>query len=97
MPVFEQATLVLRVGTEEQFEAAFRDAIQHVEKAHGLRSHHLLRCIEEPHRYLLSIEWDQLEDHTIGFRQSQHCKEWQRQISHHFQPGTSILHFEPVR
>src|SRR3954447_3626144 len=28
------------------------------------------RCLETPTRYLLLVEWSQLEDHTIGFRES---------------------------
>jgi heme-degrading monooxygenase HmoA len=47
--------------------------------------------IEEPNRYLLLVEWEQLEDHTIGFRGSAAYQEW-RSLLHHFYEPFPVVH-----
>jgi heme-degrading monooxygenase HmoA len=34
-------------------------------------------------KYLLLVQWETLEDHPIGFRQSKEYQEWKNQL-HHF-------------
>ena len=36
----------------------------------------LSRCVEKPSDYLLLVQWQTLEDHTVGFRQSAEYQRW---------------------
>lgn len=36
----------------------------------GCVSHQLQKCLEKPNRYTLLVNWQTLEDHTLGFRRS---------------------------
>lgn len=64
--------MVLEVvaGQETAFEAAFSTAKEIISAAAGFRTLRLSRCMEQPSRYLLLVEWETLEDHTDGFRRS---------------------------
>jgi len=57
-------------GQESAFEAAYRDAQRFLAESPACRSYELLRCEEEPARYLLRIEWTSTEEHLAGFRRS---------------------------
>ena len=57
-------------GEEGAFEAAYREAQRHLAESPACRSYELLRCEEEPARYLLRIEWTSTEAHLGGFRRS---------------------------
>lgn len=54
----------------------------------------LSRCLEEPNRYLLLVEWEQLEDHTIGFRGSTAYEEWRSLLHHFYDPFPIVDHYE---
>ena len=45
--------------------------------------HQLQRCLESQDKYVLLVQWQRLEDHTIGFRQSRHYQDWKK-LLHHF-------------
>jgi quinol monooxygenase YgiN len=57
-------------GEEAAFEAAYAEAQRHLAASAVCRSYELLRCEEEPDRYLLRIEWTSTTDHLQGFRRS---------------------------
>ena len=59
----------------------------------GFRSLKLLRGIEQPSTYLLLIEWDSVEDHMQGFRESDLFVRWRELIGSYFAapPGGGAL------
>ena len=59
----------------------------------GYVSHDIKRCIEKPSRYVLLVNWDQLEDHTVGFRESSEYQEWRRLLHHFYQPFPEVEHY----
>ncbi|MFT3718738.1 antibiotic biosynthesis monooxygenase family protein [Pseudorhodoferax sp.] len=65
-------------------------------KAKGYRAHRILGCIETPGRYLLTIEWETLEDHTEGFRHSPAFGEWRAIIGPYFVQPPQVEHFRVV-
>ena len=69
--ITEHALLPVISGQEEDFEAAFDRARLIIASMPGFVSLSLSRSIETPNTYLLLVQWDSLEDHTIGFRGSQ--------------------------
>ncbi len=66
--ILEHAALDVVPGQEAAFEAAFAEAKSIITSMAGCRSLQLQRCIEQPSRYLLLVEWATVEDHTVGFR-----------------------------
>jgi heme-degrading monooxygenase HmoA len=56
----------------------------------------LERCLEQPNRYVLLVEWETLEDHTVGFRGSAAYEEWRKLLHHFYDPFPSVEHFERI-
>jgi quinol monooxygenase YgiN len=52
------------------FEAAYRQAAEQLRASSDCLGFELTRCVEEPHRYVLRIEWQSVEAHVMGFRRS---------------------------
>ncbi len=94
--ILEQAVLDVVGGEEEAFESAFSEAKAIVASMPGFRRLQLLRGIEIPGRYLLLIEWDSLEDHTVGFRGSPGYGQWKALLHHFYDPFPTVDHYRPV-
>jgi heme-degrading monooxygenase HmoA len=92
--ILERAVLTITSGSERDFEAALEQATELVSQAAGFRSLRLARGIEQPSTYLLLIEWDTLEDHTVGFRQSELFVRWRELIAPYFAADPQVEHFE---
>lgn len=93
--ILEHAVLQVRPGQIEAFESAFAQASPIIASMHGYRSHRVLKCIEDDHRFLLLVEWDTLEDHTEGFRGSPEYQEWKALLHHFYDPFPEVVHFLP--
>ncbi len=50
-------------------------------------------CVERPNVYLFTIDWETLEDHTIGFRESDLFLRWREIIGVHFDGAPTVEHF----
>ncbi len=92
--ILEHAVLQVRPGESGAFDAAFAEASPIIASMRGYRSHRLLRCIEDDHRYLLLVEWDTLEDHTQGFRGSPEYQRWKALLHHFYDPFPEVDHYE---
>lgn len=94
--ILEVAHLDVIPGKESEFEAAFAEAGRIIAAQKGYISHDLQRCIETPNRYVLLVEWETLEDHTTGFRQSDKYQEWRALLHHFYDPFPVVEHYEGV-
>jgi heme-degrading monooxygenase HmoA len=63
----------------------------------GYVSHQLQRCIENQNRYILLINWQNLVDHTIGFRSSSQYQEWKKLLHHFYDPFPTVEHYELIQ
>jgi heme-degrading monooxygenase HmoA len=68
--ILEIAVLTIREGQSEEFEKAFRRASPLIASIPGYIRHELQHCIENSNRYVLLVDWESIEAHTIGFRNS---------------------------
>ena len=68
--ILEVAILDVIPGQESEFQVAFANAFPIISTMQGYVSHQLQRSIEQQNRYILLVNWETLEDHTIGFRGS---------------------------
>jgi heme-degrading monooxygenase HmoA len=94
--VLEVAVLDVKPDLVSGFEAAFREASQYIAATPGYISHELRRCVEDPNRFILLVNWRALEDHTEGFRGSEHYEAWRRLLHHFYEPFPTVQHFETV-
>ena len=94
--ILEVAVLDVIPGREVEFESAFNQAQAIISSMHGYRSHELQRCIETETRYILLVQWDKLEDHTVGFRGSPGYQEWKRLLHHFYDPFPVVEHYTAV-
>ncbi len=94
--ILEVAILDVKPGEEQAFEAAFGTAQAIIASMQGYVSHQLQRCIEQPNRYVLLVNWQTLEAHTIGFRESDQYQEWKSLLHHFYDPFPVVEHYERV-
>ncbi len=91
--ILERAVLVVTPGTEPEFEAAMEQAKEVIAQAPGFRSLRLQRGIEQPSTYLLLVEWETIEDHTQGFRESERFVRWRELIGPYFAAAPEVEHY----
>lgn len=94
--ILEVAVLDVRPGETEAFEAAFREARTIIASMPGHRSHQLQRCVENGDRYLLLVEWETLEAHTVGFRGSAEYQRWKALLHRFYDPFPTVEHYVRV-
>jgi heme-degrading monooxygenase HmoA len=92
--ILEIAILNVRPGHEDSFEKAMRKARPLIEATPGFGGIDLRRCIENPNRYLLQVTWRALEDHTIGFRQSDRYPKWRDLLHSFYDPFPTVEHYD---
>lgn len=92
--ILEAAILDVITGKEKEFEAAFAKASPLIASIDGYISHQLQHCMEAPNRYLLLVQWETLEAHTVGFRESDEFLEWKRMLHHFYDPFPVVQHYE---
>lgn len=74
--ITEIAHLTIDPAKAEAFEKAVAHAAAILRAAKGSNSMALERVIEDPARYRLRVEWDSVEDHMVGFRESPGFLQW---------------------
>jgi len=94
--ILEAAVLNVRDGEASDFEAAFEEAKTIIAASPGFGGLRLLRCVETTHRYILLVEWETLEDHVVGFRESEPFQEWRQLLHHFYDPHPLVEHYEPL-
>jgi len=94
--ILEHAVLQVRPGQEADFERAFERAKAIIASSPGFETLRLGRCVEHQARYVLLVEWRDVEAHIIGFRGSPPYEEWRRLLHHFYDPLPEVEHFEDV-
>jgi heme-degrading monooxygenase HmoA len=94
--IMEVAILNVKPSSAENFEAAFREASKIISSAAGYVSHELHKCVETANRYVLLVRWETVEDHTVGFRQSDEYKRWRKLLHYFYEPFPTVEHYTPV-
>jgi heme-degrading monooxygenase HmoA len=94
--ILEVAILDVKPDQSSAFEAAFGEAQQIISTMSGYLSHQLQRCLENPNRYILLVNWQTLEDHTEGFRNSREYQQWRALLHHFYDPFPAVEHYSLV-
>ncbi len=95
--IIEIADIRIRPEAREAFSAAITQGARTLlARAGGYRRHQILACRESPGRFILIVEWESLEAHTVGFRESPAFVEWRALIGPYFLQPPHVEHFEVV-
>jgi len=94
--ILEVAILDVKISEEKDFEVTFSTAQSIISSMEGYISHELQKCIENPSRYILLVNWEELKDHTIGFRNSKEYKKWSSLLHKYYDPFPEVQHYEMV-
>ena len=92
--ILEVVILDVIPSREKEFEAAFREASGIIASMAGYVSHQLQHCLETQNRYLLLVQWETLEAHTVGFRGAPEYQEWKKKLHHFYDPFPNVEHYE---
>ena len=93
--ILEHADITIAPGKNAEFEAAIQHGIATViSTAKGFRDAQVHRGIESPERYLLTIHWDTLENHTVDFREGPLFPAWRAIVGPFFARPPVVEHFE---
>jgi heme-degrading monooxygenase HmoA len=90
--ILEMARIRVTAGMEAKFEDGVAAAAPLFRRAKGCRTLSLGRVEEEPGTYLLLVEWETLEDHTVAFRGSDDFQEWRALVGHCFAEAPKVEH-----
>jgi heme-degrading monooxygenase HmoA len=94
--ILEHALLNVLPGRGNDFLATFTEASSIIRSMDGCLGVRLLRCHENTDEFLLLVEWETVEHHTVGFRQSEQYQRWRALLHHFYEPFPEVLHFEEL-
>ncbi len=94
--VTEIADFTVLADSQEKFADAVAEGLKYVSDTPGFRTARLTRSAETPTRFILLIEWDSIEAHTVGFRGSENFPRWRAVVGPHFDGAPNVEHFDDV-
>ncbi len=94
--VLEIAQFTAAPGKGPQLRARFLAALPIIRGAEGCRSVTLRQQIEDPEQFVLLVEWETLEHHTVTFRSGPRFPEYRSHIDGLFAGAPDVRHYELV-
>lgn len=95
--ILEHADFTIPAGKNAEFEEAIQRGIASViSKATGFIDAQVHKGVESPERYLLTIHWQTLENHTVDFRGSELFAQWRAIVGPYFAKPPVVEHFHLV-
>ncbi len=92
--ILEVADIRIQPGRQAEFDAAIQHGAKTViSRAKGFKGWKVNKSIESPERYLLTIFWETLEDHTVHFRGSDAFADWRAIVGPFFAGPPVVEHF----
>lgn len=93
--ILEIADIRIAPGRQAAFDEAIERGVRTViASARGFRGFQIHRGVESPERYVLTIVWDTLENHTVDFRGSAAFADWRAIVGPFFTVPPQVEHFE---
>jgi heme-degrading monooxygenase HmoA len=94
--ITEIAQFTAQPGKADDLARGLRDAMPIIAGAKGCRSIVLRRCVEDPSLFVYEIQWETLEDHTVGFRGGPGFAEYRSHIAGLFVEPVVARHYEAL-
>lgn len=83
---------------QREFEEAYSTASQSLNTSKHCQMYELTHCTEEElELYILRIEWDSLDGHMKGFRNSPEFGEFFRHVQPFYNNIQEMRHYEPTQ
>ncbi|AGH50534.1 MULTISPECIES: antibiotic biosynthesis monooxygenase family protein [Sphingomonadales] len=76
--ILELAEIDILPGKEAAFESVLEEASGHFLRTPGCLGMKVTRSMEHPHRFRLLVQWESVDAHMVGFRNSDAFLEWRR-------------------
>lgn len=92
--VVEIATIFVKPEDEDAFVAGFEAGIALLRSQPGLRSVRWGKRVEPELAYVLSAEWDDIQDH-FNFRETEDYKTFGTKFRDFLTKPPEVVHFEP--
>lgn len=93
--IVEHVHLKIKAGQSADFELAFQQAKEIIAPMHGLNAVQLIKNMDNEHAYILMIFWEQREQHTEGFRQSEAYQQWKALLHPFYDPLPTVEYYQP--
>ncbi|MGR3811798.1 antibiotic biosynthesis monooxygenase family protein [Jiulongibacter sp. NS-SX5] len=94
--ILEFAKLYIKEDEVESFLKQTPKAVEVISQAKGFLGIEFKRSVENPNCVVALISWETLEDHTVGFRESELFPQWRAVISPFFASAPEVEHFSGV-
>ena len=95
--ILEHAILDVDPGEVADYKAVLKEALPFIAATPGFMRLEIRPCLEKQGRYLLLVEWRELADHTVGFRNSDRYQAWKDLLHRFYSPFPLVEHFgEPA-
>ncbi|MBR7801804.1 antibiotic biosynthesis monooxygenase family protein [Undibacterium fentianense] len=93
--ILELADIRIQAGRQVEFDVAIQHGLNSViAHAKGFCGYKVNKGIESPDRYLLMIFWENLENHTVDFRESPAFAAWRAIVGPFFASPPTVEHFD---
>lgn len=94
--VTEFAEIEVKSGMEAEFVAGFEKSKPAFLRSAGCHGVSLTRSVENPAKFVLHVQWESVEHHTVIFRASAEYQEWRGNVGHCFAAFPNVWHGEVV-
>lgn len=94
--VLEVALIDITPGSEDGFATAYKMAYPILATTPGCRSVRMTRGVESASRFVLLVEWDDVEAHEKNFRGTERFQQWRGWIGPYFAKPPLVEHYIDV-
>ncbi len=94
--VTEVALINAAPGKEKELGMGIQRGLAVIRQQAGCISATVTRCIEQPERYMLRVEWVSLEAHTVDFRGGPLFPQWRSNIAGLFVGTPEVFHYKAL-
>ncbi|HEX9036322.1 MAG TPA: antibiotic biosynthesis monooxygenase family protein [Ktedonobacterales bacterium] len=94
--VLEIAQYTAQLGKADELQTGLLRAVEVIRRAKGCVSATPRRQVEDPDRFVVTIEWETLDDHLVGFRGSPQFQEYRSHLTGLFVDPIVALHYLEV-
>ena len=94
--VLEVADIEIIAGQEERFVDAFLGVRDVIAGTPGCRTIRMTRGVESPSRFVLLVEWDDVEAHEQNFRGTDRFSTWRTAIGPFFARPPHVEHVADI-
>jgi heme-degrading monooxygenase HmoA len=95
--ILETVFVEISPENHSKFEAAVKRGVAEIlTKSKGFIDFEMHKGIEQPNMYSFLVHWETLEDHTVGFRESEAFPQWRGIIGEYFAKPPTVEHWNSV-